>query len=63
MNAVNNYVSLAVDNTNCVTQCYNSRNVNIPAFLHGLYYHAFRERERDTKFCESENFYAYFFNK
>jgi hypothetical protein len=62
MNAVHIYVSSAVDNTACVTEDYNFHNVIIPAILHALYYHAFR-RERDMKFCESENFYAYFVNK
>jgi hypothetical protein len=50
MNAVHSYVSSAVDNSVWVTEGYNFHNVNIPAFLHSLYYHAFRERERDTKF-------------
>jgi hypothetical protein len=63
MNAVRSYVSSAVDNTAWVTEAYNFRNINIPAFLHSLYYHAFRERERDKKFCESEDFYAYFVNR
>ena len=62
MNAVHSYVSSAVDNTACVMEGYNFRNANIPPFLHALYYHAFRERERYTKFCESEDFCAYFVN-
>jgi hypothetical protein len=61
MNAVHSYVSSAVDSTACMTEGYNFHNVNIPAILHALYYHTFRER--DTKFCESENFYAYSVNK
>jgi len=61
VNAVHSYFSSAVDNTACVTEGYNFHNVNIPAIKHALYYHAFRERDR--KFCESENFYAYFVNK
>jgi hypothetical protein len=44
MYAVYSYVSSAVDNTACVKEAYDFLNVNtrIPAFLHVLYFHAFR---------------------
>jgi hypothetical protein len=62
MYAVHSYVSSAVDKTACVREAYDFHTVDIPAFLQALYFHAFRERERDKKVCESEDFCAYFVN-